>query len=123
MLFIASVHAADKNGAYNLICKTLTFEDDKINCMEKIRNYKYFDDGALAFCKGLAFSDEKISCLDLIGDKKYESYEMDFCLKLNFESEKRECLKNYGTSIRHEDRCRDHNKALGANLNTINGLL
>lgn len=92
-------NAADRNAAYELICKPLPFENDRKSCLAKIRNYKYFDDQALNFCTTLPFNNSKVGCLDLIADKTYERYEMETCLNEVFESKKLECFRTSGTVV------------------------
>ena len=96
-LFFGLAHAGDRSAAYNLICKPLPFDSDRTNCMNRIKNYSYFDDRALSICASFNFDSDKISCLDLIADKTYEAYEMDACASKTFESEKRQCLQDNGT--------------------------
>lgn len=97
-LFLSVAHAADRNAAYNAICKPMTFESEREACMAKVKNYSYFDDRGLKLCKSQTFDSSKVSCLDLIGDKTYEKFEMDHCLNQTFESEKLECLRVSGTT-------------------------
>lgn len=89
--------AADRNAAYNAICKPMTFESDRASCMAKVKMYNYFDDKGLAFCKALIFDNDKVRCMEIIGDKMYEKFEMDNCMGKVFESEKLQCLEENGT--------------------------
>lgn len=96
-LFLSVAHAGDRNSAYNLICKPLTFESDRASCMNRVKNYSYFDDRALKMCKAATFDDNKVACLDLIGDKAYEDFEMNNCINQTFESKKMDCLQESGS--------------------------
>ena len=96
-LLLSVAHAGDRSSAYNLICKPMTFENDRNNCLARIKNYSYFDNKALNICAALVFDADKLSCLDLMADKTYEAYEIDKCEHETFESKKLECLHDNGT--------------------------
>lgn len=96
-LLLGIAHAGDRTTAYNMICKPMTFESDRDNCLSRIRNYSYFDNRALGICAAVTFDSNKVSCLDIIGDRAYEGYEMDKCVNETFESKKLECLHEMGT--------------------------
>ena len=96
-LLLGVAHAGDRTTAYNLICKPMTFESERKNCLSRIINYSYFDNRALRICAAITFDSQKLSCLDLIADKEYEGYEMDRCVHETFESRKLECLHDSGT--------------------------
>lgn len=104
-LFLSVAYAGDRNSAYNAICKPMTFETERADCILKIKNFSYFDDRGLFFCKGLIFDFDKMSCTELIGDKVYEGYEMDHCMNLVFDSAKLECLKESGTPYGRDQHC------------------
>lgn len=92
-----SIMAADRNAAYEQICKPLPFDTSRRDCANKLKKYSYFDDRALYFCSTLAFDSSRLSCMELVGDRVYEEYEMESCLNEVFESKKLECLKTSGT--------------------------
>lgn len=94
---VSAAYASDRTAAYNLICKPMTFESDRANCLNQIKRFTYFDKRALTFCSGLNFDSNKMNCLQIIGDRVYEGYEMDHCLSLTFDSQKLECMQNSGT--------------------------
>jgi hypothetical protein len=96
-LLVGVARAGDRTTAYNIICKPMTFESDRNNCLAKIRNYSYFDNRALGICAAITFDSNKVSCLDVIGDKAYEGYEMDKCVNETFESRKLDRLHELGT--------------------------
>lgn len=104
-LFLSVAHAGDRNSAYNTICKPMTFEPERDECVAKIKVYSYFDDRGLGVCKSVVFDSNKISCLGLIGDRTYEDFEMDHCINQTFESEKLSCLKESGTPYKRERIC------------------
>lgn len=104
-LFLGVANAGDRNTAYNAICKPMTFESERANCMEKVKGYTYFDDRGLAVCKNQTFDSNKVSCLDFIGDKTYEDYEMDNCINQTFESKKLQCLQESGTPYNQGSQC------------------
>lgn len=95
---ISTAHASDRTAAYNLICKPMTFETERANCLNKVKQYTYFDKRGLTYCSTLSFDSDKLSCLSAIGDRVYESFEMDHCLSLTFDSAKMECLETSGTT-------------------------
>lgn len=111
-LFLSVAHAADRNAAYNAICKPMTFESERAACMTKVKNYSYFDDRGLKVCKSQVFDSNKLSCLDLIGDKFYEAFEMDHCINQTFESEKLQCLKVSGTPYDQGKLCVQREEAI-----------
>lgn len=88
--------AGDRNTAYNMVCKDLSFESDRNKCVETIRPYGYFDDQALAMCANFTFDSNKIQCLGFIGGKQYEAYEIDTCRNTTFDSDKLACLRTNG---------------------------
>lgn len=104
-LFLSVAHAGDRSSAYNAICKPMTFETERAECMAVIKKYSYFDDAGLAFCKSLNFDTNKMSCLVDIADKMYERYEIDHCLSLMFDSEKQQCLKESGVPYDRDGLC------------------
>ncbi|MDO9182985.1 MAG: hypothetical protein Q7U04_11285 [Bacteriovorax sp.] len=97
LLFLDLAYAGDKTTAYNLVCKPMSFETDRNNCIFKISKYLYFDNKALGICADINFDSNKISCLEVIGNKVYEGYEMNMCLNETFESKKLECLNRLGS--------------------------
>jgi hypothetical protein len=98
MLLVQIAYAEDRTAAFDKICKPMSFESERSKCLSKIRNYSYFDNGALGICAIVTFDSDKISCLGVIGDKSYEGYEMDKCVNEGLESKKIECLHKMGTS-------------------------
>lgn len=97
LLFVSMAHAGDRTSTYNIICKPMTFEADRNNCIAKLKLYSYYDLDGVRLCAAATFESERISCIDFIGDKTYEGYEMDNCRNKTFESERRECLRESGT--------------------------
>lgn len=91
--------AADRNAAYNMVCKNMTYESDRNRCVEAIRPHAYFDDQALAICANFTFDSNKTQCIGYIGGKKYEVYEIDLCKNATFDSEKLSCLRTNGRPI------------------------
>jgi hypothetical protein len=96
-LLLGVAHAGDRAAAYNLICKPMTFESERNDCISRIRNYSYFENRALGICKAVTFDSNKTSCLGIIGDKVYEVWDMDRCVNETFESRKLDCLQEFGT--------------------------
>lgn len=94
----ATAYASDRTAAYNLICRPMTFESDRANCLTKVKQYTYFDKRGLTYCSTINFDSNKLSCLGTIGDRVYEGYEMDHCMSLTFDSQKLECLQSSGTT-------------------------
>ncbi len=92
--------AADRNTAYELICKPLNFESERQNCLSKIRSFQYFDDRALKFCSERTFDSNKLDCTLKIAQRMYEDFEYNHCMSLTFESQQIECLKTSGTVLR-----------------------
>lgn len=88
--------AGDRNTAYNLFCKNLSFESDRQRCLAVINPFQYFDDRGLKMCFAFSFESEKYKCLSLIGDKFYMDFEMDMCTSLIFMSDKFKCLAEKG---------------------------
>ena len=88
--------AGDRNTAYNLFCKNLTFESERNKCLNVINPFQYFDDRGLKMCTAFSFESEKYQCLNLIGDKIYMDFEMDICTKMIFMSDKFKCLAEKG---------------------------
>lgn len=97
-LFLSVSHAGTRADAYNIICKPMTYDQDRENCLSKIRQYSYFEVGGLNICSTIVFDDGKIGCMDLIGNKVYEGYEIENCQNKTFESERLECLRASGTT-------------------------
>lgn len=96
-LFLSVAHAGDRTTAYNAICKPMTFESDRANCLAIVKHYSYFDNRGLGICTALSFDSSKITCMQTIGDKTYEGFEMDSCINETFESKKLECLQTNGS--------------------------
>ena len=88
--------AGDRNTAYNMVCRDLTFESDRNRCVEIIRPHSYFDDQALAMCAAFTFDSNKTQCLGFIGGKQYDGYEIDACKNTTFDSDKLTCLRVNG---------------------------
>jgi hypothetical protein len=91
-----TVFAGDRNSAYNMICKPMTFESDRDECLAAIQPHHYFDDTALRICNSFTFSSTKIECLGYIADKTYEAYEVNACRDAAFDSDKLQCLRASG---------------------------
>lgn len=102
---VSASYASDRTAAYNLICKPMTFESDRANCLNKVKQYTYFDKRALTYCSTLNFDTNKLECLETIGNRVYEGYEMDHCLDLTFDSQKLECLSTSGTRYNPSRNC------------------
>lgn len=118
-----SAQASDRTAAYNLICKPMTFESDRANCLSKVKQYTYFDKRGLTFCAGLNFDTNKLSCLAVIGDKVYEGYEMDQCMSLTFESQKIDCLTENGTTYNpNRPSCVPRDEAISSLTNSLTDL-
>jgi hypothetical protein len=101
LAFISTLSfAADRNAAYELICKPLTFESERLNCLNQIRNFNYFDDRALRFCSARTFNSEKMGCTLKIAQRMYEDFEYNYCMSLTFENQQIECLRTSGTVLR-----------------------
>jgi hypothetical protein len=100
LLFIltssATLFAGDRNTAYNLFCKNLSFESERQKCVAVITPFQYFDDRGLKMCAAFTFESEKYKCLSLIGNKFYMDYEMDMCVGMIFMSDKFKCLAEKG---------------------------
>jgi hypothetical protein len=94
----AFAFAGDRNTAYEVVCKNMTFETDRNECIRIIRPFNYFDDRALQLCEYFNFDSVKRECLGYIGDKNYASYEMTTCENATFDSEKLRCLRDNGQS-------------------------
>jgi len=88
--------AGDRNTAYNMVCRDLTFESDRNRCVEIIRPHSYFDDQALAICADFTFDSNKTQCLGFIAGKQYDGYEIDTCKNATFDSDKLTCLRVNG---------------------------
>lgn len=88
--------AGDRNTAYNMICKDLSFESDRNKCINIIRPHSYFDDQALAICADFSFDSTKTQCLGYVAGKQYDRYEIDTCKNATFDSEKLTCLRVNG---------------------------
>lgn len=98
LLVSIAVFAGDRNTAYEVVCRNMSFESDRAKCVQVIRPFHYFDDDALQICPLMAFDSRKIECLSYIGDKRYEAYEIEVCRNATFESEKLKCLRENGST-------------------------
>ena len=96
-LLLGIAYAGDRTSAYNMICKPMTFETERLNCQSRIKNFTFFDTRALKICASFTFDNDKLSCLDLIGDKSYDGFEMDKCEHEAFDVNKLKCLHESGT--------------------------
>ena len=98
LLSTTALFAGDRNSAYEAICKNMTFESERNNCIAKIRPYNYFNDTALMICAGFNFDSTKMECLGYISDKFYDNYEVETCRNSTFDSQKLACLRDNGTT-------------------------
>ena len=89
--------AADRNGAYNTICKSLYNESMQLSCMQTVKTFTFFNDDALKICSALYNDSQKVACLTDIGDKDFEIFEIQQCGGLYNDSTKLECLQGNGT--------------------------
>lgn len=106
--------AGDRNTAYGMVCKDLTYESDRTRCVDTIRPFGYFDDQALGICAAFTFDSNKIQCLGFIGGKQYDAYEIDACRNATFDSEKLNCLKKNGRPVNDGNRpCLPRQEVLG----------
>lgn len=96
-LFLGVANAGDRSRAYNVVCKPMTFDSQRNECISKIKPFNYFDNIALQVCASIQFDSNKISCLGVIGNKSYEVYEADSCLRQPFELSKMQCLEEMGS--------------------------
>ena len=88
--------AADRDDAYDIVCKRLPLQSDKSGCAELIRPHSYFDDQAIVTCANLSFKSNKLECLSTIAEKKYEYYEAGLCSREGYDTDKINCLKISG---------------------------
>ncbi len=112
-----SAFGGTKDDAYKKVCAPMVFQNDKEQCISKIRNYNYFDDRILDICAEFSFTNEKLTCLSYIGNKKYADYEFDHCNSIQFNSQKLSCLNTNGSNWTG-DICVDKQQ-LVQNLNQI----
>ncbi|MBC7713992.1 MAG: hypothetical protein H7177_11680 [Rhizobacter sp.] len=96
LLASVSVFAGDRNTAYEVICKPMSFESDRTRCVAAIKPHNYYNDDALQICTIFTFDSTKIECLGYIADKTYEAYEIDTCRNGTFDSDKLQCLRTNG---------------------------
>jgi len=115
MTLISSIaFAGDRNTAYNMVCRNMTYESDRNRCIETIRPHDFFDDEALGICANFTFDSNKTQCLSYIAGKKYEAYEIDACKNSTFDSEKLTCLRNNGRPVNTGNRpCLPRQEVLG----------
>lgn len=98
LLLSFSTFAGDRNSAYEVVCKNMSFESDRAKCIQVIKPFTYFDDGALAICPNFPFYSTQNECLGYIGNKRYEAYEIETCRNTVFDSEKLRCLRDNGST-------------------------
>jgi len=89
--------AADRNEAFNTICKNLYNQSSQLTCMKTIKLFNFFHDDALKVCSQLYNETSKIACLSNIGDKDFEVYEIQQCGSLYNDAGKLTCLQENGT--------------------------
>ncbi len=107
-------------------CSELSFQSAKDECMNTVRQSRYFskpaldlcedknsfdsgknsclrqianrrfDSDALRVCSKLSFDSSVAGCLGAIQDKRYSSAEVELCQAKSFDSDKTECLTIYG---------------------------
>lgn len=94
-----SAQAAGRQEASE-ICSSMSFDSGKSACINSIRNYEYFDNGAIDICSGMSFDSGKLQCVVAIGNKTYENYEISACETQSFDSGKVSCLTNGGRTFR-----------------------
>ncbi len=99
ILFSLNLFAGGRDEAYQGICRKMDFESSKNSCMKKLKDYTYFNEGAIAVCGTLSFESEMMSCVSAIGDKLYERYEIANCADQGFDSEKLKCLRESGQKV------------------------
>jgi hypothetical protein len=89
-------YAGNRETAYREVCSKLSFDSAKNACMNDIKAFFYFEEGALGICSAMNFDSSKVNCLKVIGNKSYASYEVEACRNQNFDSSKESCLRNNG---------------------------
>ncbi|MNL28437.1 hypothetical protein D3C87_1500790 [compost metagenome] len=94
-----SAQAAGREEA-SQICTSMSFDSGKSACIASIRNYEYFERGAIDICSGMSFDSGKLQCVTAIGNKTYENYEIQACEVQSFDSGKVSCLQNGGRAFR-----------------------
>ena len=97
LLTSMTAFAGDRNTAYEVVCKNMSFESDKARCIQVIKPFTYFDDGALSICPVFPFASTQMECLGYVGNKRYEAYEVESCRNAVFDSEKLRCLRENGS--------------------------
>lgn len=123
VLLMASIsHGAGREEAYNGICKTMSFDSNKNSCMEKLKEFRYFSEGAISICTSLSFDSGKISCVTAIGDKRYENYELSSCAGQSFDSSKLKCLTDNGRKIGQSESCVSNKELLNRLYRTQDAL-
>jgi hypothetical protein len=103
LLMATTCFAADPNEAYNLVCKPISFDSDRTACAKIIKNFDYFDSGALNICAPISFANDKLNCLKAIGNKSYMEFEITECSREVFDSGKIRCLTTSGKSASHQN--------------------
>jgi hypothetical protein len=78
-------------------CSELSFPSSKDECMNTVRQSRYFSKPALDLCEDKnSFDSGKNSCLRQIANRRFDTDALRVCSKLSFDSDKTECLKIYG---------------------------
>lgn len=94
-LFLLSFGAFAQNEVAQQVCLGLTFDSDKMECMEVIRS-GYIADNAALVCKDMSFDSNKADCLKVTVGKAYLDGETSICKSLTFDSRIIECMKDSG---------------------------
>lgn len=109
---VSRTMAEDANAAYEQVCKHLVYDSEKMKCADMIRQFSYFDAGALNLCTKFVYDSEKVDCLSYIGGKTYLAFEITTCKDLVYDSEKLTCLKKFGKPVGAATNCVSKDEAI-----------
>ncbi len=98
MFYVLNVHAQDRNNVYTFVCAGFSFESSRHLCVDKMQRFEYINEDAAKICGSLTFDNNKLLCLEDIGNKQFEHYEIEDCAHAfgRLDSDIINCLKKRG---------------------------
>jgi hypothetical protein len=78
------------------ICASLSFSDEKTECLKQVTAGGTYQKEAVEVCKTLSFPDSKKTCLETISNKTYTATALGICKQNSFSDAIVQCLKSAG---------------------------
>ena len=101
-LFLTMFSLSTFAGAGEQVCRSIGHASTRQDCFEFIRG-QYFDDEVAFVCKRARFNSGRFECLQVSANKRYTAQEAAECDDESLDSNRIDCMRDYGIPVRQGD--------------------